>query len=151
MRPGCCGESIVFSMNGVRTSAPLMISAAGLIGFALTACAVLFYFDPASHGFYPVCLFHEATGLWCPGCGSLRALHQLLHGHIFAAFRFNPLLVLSLPFCIWFAGRHIFRTDPNQSVGAKVSLKWIWIGFAVVLVFSVWRNLPGSPFALTLR
>ena len=138
-------------MSEIQKRAPWMVLAVALFSLGLTACAALYCFNPSSHSFYPACLFHEATGLWCPGCGSLRALHQLLHGHIVAAFRFNPLLVLSLPFCAWFATRHIFRTIQNVPVRANVSPKWIWIGFAVVLVFSVWRNFPGSPFALTLR
>ena len=37
------------------------------------------------------------TGLHCPGCGSLRAVRQFLHGELWAAFRLNPLMVLSLP------------------------------------------------------
>ncbi len=43
---------------------------------------VLFCFDPERCGFYPICIFHQSTGLLCPGCGSLRAMHQLLHGHL---------------------------------------------------------------------
>ncbi|MCX6913024.1 MAG: DUF2752 domain-containing protein, partial [Verrucomicrobia bacterium] len=72
---------------------------------ALLAAAVglvLFCFDPRQYHFYPICFFHKATGLLCPGCGALRATHQLLHGHLAAAFRFNPMLVASLPFLLWF-------------------------------------------------
>ena len=67
--------------------------------------AILFCFDPSA-GFYPVCLFHQATGLLCPGCGSLRAMHQLLHGHLLAAFEFNPLLLLCLPAAAWYTARY---------------------------------------------
>ena len=41
-----------------------------------------------------------ATGLKCPGCGSQRMLHALLHGDIAAAWRFNALLFLLVPFLI---------------------------------------------------
>src|SRR6266550_1487519 len=68
----------------------------------LVACvAVLYFFNPAEHGFYPSCLFYKTTGLLCPGCGTLRAVHQLLHGHIAAAFRLNALFVLSIPVLGW--------------------------------------------------
>src|SRR5438067_2053494 len=64
----------------------------------LTVCAAILYFlDPAHFDFYPKCAFYQSTGLLCPGCGSLRALHQLLHGHWAEALRFNALLVLFLP------------------------------------------------------
>ena len=56
----------------------LVLGAFALLGLA----AVLFFFNPAQSGFYPFCVFHRTTGLLCPGCGSLRALHQLLHQRI---------------------------------------------------------------------
>ena len=71
----------------------------------LSSVAVLFFFNPSQSSFYPVCLFHQTTGLLCPGCGSLRALHQLLHGNLAAAFHFNALLISSLPILAWLSIR----------------------------------------------
>src|SRR6266513_4699752 len=59
---------------------------------------ILFFFSPSQYPFYPRCPLHAMTGLHCPGCGSLRAVHSLLHGDIGAALHFNALLILSLPF-----------------------------------------------------
>lgn len=53
---------------------------------------MLYTFPPGSVPFYPPCLFYAATGWLCPGCGTTRALHQLLHGHVAEAFRLNPFL-----------------------------------------------------------
>jgi hypothetical protein len=50
---------------------------------------VLFFFDPATTGLYPPCLFKTFLGVQCPGCGSLRAMHQLLHGNVAAAWALN--------------------------------------------------------------
>src|SRR6266853_1383676 len=72
----------------------LLIAAAALTVACLLA--VLYFFSPEQYSFYPRCLLHSWTGLQCPGCGSLRAAHHLLHGQIGAAFRLNPLFVLSL-------------------------------------------------------
>jgi hypothetical protein len=84
--------------------------------------AILFCFDPNGGGFYPVCLFHQATGLLCPGCGSLRAMHQLLHGHVLAAFEFNPLLLLCLPAAAWYAARYALTARRVAKVsGARPS------------------------------
>ncbi|HQR45331.1 MAG TPA: DUF2752 domain-containing protein [Thermoanaerobaculia bacterium] len=58
---------------------------------------VLFLFDPATHGFYPPCLFKTIFGAQCPGCGSLRAMHQLLHGNLAAAWALNKPVVVGLP------------------------------------------------------
>ena len=53
---------------------------------------VLYTFPPAGSPFYPQCVFHALTGLDCPGCGTTRALHELLHGNVGAAFALNPML-----------------------------------------------------------
>lgn len=115
---------------------------------ALTAAAalVLFCFDPRGYHFYPVCYFHRLTGLLCPGCGGLRGLHQLLHGHVEAAFRFNPMLVVLAPFALWLAARCGLQWVRNQPVSVGVRPVWLWLTLAVALVISVLRNLPGAPF-----
>jgi len=60
------------------------------VAAALGSGAVLFLFDLAKHGFYPICLFHSLTGLNCPGCGATRAAYQLLHGHLLRALHDKP-------------------------------------------------------------
>lgn len=106
------------------------------------AGAVLFRFDPSRSGFYPVCYFHRLTGWLCPGCGSLRALHQLLHGHLAAAFHLNPLLVLSLPLVAWFGARSAFCAWRNEPSLVSIRPAWLWCALAVLLAFGILRNLP---------
>jgi hypothetical protein len=122
----------------------------------LTACAllaavgglVLFCFDPRRYHFYPVCFFHKTTGLLCPGCGALRATHQLLHGHVAAAFCFNPMLVVFLPLLLWFGAKYSLQQARNQPVTIDVRPLWLWLALGAVLVISVLRNFPGAPFAI---
>jgi hypothetical protein len=127
------------------------VLAASATAIAVLAGAVLFYFDPSRYGFYPICLFHSTTGLLCPACGSLRALHQLLHGHLAAAFHLNPLLVVALPMVVWYAADSAARMRRNEPVRAAISKRWIWLIVAIGAAVSVWRNIPGSPFALLAR
>ena len=62
----------------------------------------LYYFNPAEYSqIYPPSLSREWGGFYCAGCGTLRALHQLLHGNWRAALRFNPLLIICLPYCFY--------------------------------------------------
>jgi hypothetical protein len=114
---------------------------AGLLAM-IAAGVVLYLFDPETAGFYPVCALHKLTGLQCPGCGTLRALHQLAHGNIAGAWRFNPLLVALLPMGLWLALRETVRW----------TLGWRWpgiitrpiIGWSLVIVtvvFGIARNL----------
>ena len=127
-----------------RRTCALWVAALGL-----AVGSVLFLFDPAEYGFYPFCLFHKMTGLKCPGCGGLRAVHQLAHGHLAQAFHLNPLLVLSLPVCLWFLTRHIFgQAEKSSALAAFTRAPWPWILLSVVVLFGVVRNLPVPPFAL---
>lgn len=129
----------------IRAARPTALFVSAL--FAAATGLVLFCFDPRQYHFYPVCLFHQATGLLCPGCGALRALHQLLHGQLAAAFRFNPMLVFSLPFLLWFAAKYGVQKAKNEPLTIGVRQMWLWVALAAVLVVSVLRNLPGAPFA----
>jgi hypothetical protein len=115
---------------------------------AAVAGLMLFCFDPRQYHFYPVCFFHQTTGLLCPGCGALRATHQLLHGHLAAAFRFNPVLVVSLPMLLWCGVSFARQKASRRPFSLGLRPVWLWLILAVVLVVSVLRNLPGAPFAM---
>jgi hypothetical protein len=114
----------------------------------LTCALVILYLrDPATTTLYPRCPFHSLTGYFCPGCGSLRALHQLLHGEIGDAFRLNPLLVLSLPplACAALASQlQQFRFAWAER--SRMSPVWPWVVLVSVLLFWLLRNLPYAPF-----
>lgn len=81
-----------------RYAKTLKIAAATI---ALIAAALVIWvysnFDPAAHGWFPRCPFLVATGLKCPGCGSQRALHALLHADIAGVWRANALIVFAVP------------------------------------------------------
>lgn len=48
----------------------------------------------------PRCWFNAMTGLQCPGCGSQRAIHALLHGQLTEAWHYNAALFFAVPLCI---------------------------------------------------
>jgi hypothetical protein len=134
-------------MHKTGTPRRWIFPATAVAGATLLA-TILFCFDPSHNGFYPICLFHQATGLLCPACGSLRAMHQLLHGHFSAAFHFNPLLMLSLPVFLLLGAAYVIRKIRNEPFRITLSPRWVWLIGGLVLAVSIWRNLPGSPFAL---
>ena len=128
-----------------KIAAPLSLASFAvvmLVAAALGSGAVLFFFDPAKHGFYPICLFHSLTNLNCPGCGATRAAYQLLHGHLLRALHDNALFVLTLAALAaqgaWLATKKI----RNQPAGFVVSPKALWALFVIALVFTGLRNLP---------
>ncbi len=107
----------------------------------LTGAAVLYFFDPAQSGFYPVCLLHRTTGLLCPGCGGLRAVHQILHGDLAAAFQLNALFVLCLPALAFWGAWLVWQRIRGKSVALRIRPVWVWVGVGVLLAFAVARNL----------
>ena len=50
----------------------LMLLSAGVL-----AAAVFGFILPLSSRFFPECLFHKFTGLFCPGCGAARGIRLL--------------------------------------------------------------------------
>lgn len=114
-------------------------SAYAVIGvFCIAAAVALYVWNPAKHAAFPPCPFHYLTGLYCPGCGSLRALHGLLHGRLVEAISLNPLMVLSIPV----VGIMFFKPS-------WIYKPWVpWAVLAVVLTYGIARNIPIWPFGL---
>lgn len=107
----------------------------------------LFIFEPGRSGFFPGCLFRALTGFACPGCGSTRGLHALLHGDVLTAFKFNPFMVLALPFLLYVLVRHTNAVMRDQPINRnRLDAKYIWMLFVGVLCFWIFRNTPFYPF-----
>ena len=69
-----------------------------IVAAAIIAAAIYFTFDPEQPGsFFPRCMFLTITGYKCPGCGSQRAIHALLHADIATALKHNAALLIFIP------------------------------------------------------
>ncbi|MGH9929780.1 MAG: DUF2752 domain-containing protein [Pyrinomonadaceae bacterium] len=135
---------MTFDEIGTRRFTALLI----WLSIALGA-TYLFIFEPGRTGFFPACPFRMVTGFACPGCGSTRGLHRLLHGDLIAAFEFNPLMVLSLPFLLYAIMRYTAAAVSGRPLQKHfVNAKYIWMLFAVIMSFWVFRNTGLYPFPL---
>jgi hypothetical protein len=107
----------------------------------------LFVFEPGRTGFFPVCLFRLVTGLTCPGCGTTRALHEIMHGHFLEAFMLNPLLLLALPLLLFAFVRYSLMVL-RGGIPRKNALPapYIYALFFIVVGFWIFRNTPIYPF-----
>lgn len=90
--------------------------------------------DPHVPGAWAVCPTYAALGVFCPGCGSLRALHDLVAGRFAESVGHNALVVPGLAFLLYAAFR-------------RPGSRWGWLWLAVFGLFTLARNLPGSPLA----
>ncbi|PVW15300.1 DUF2752 domain-containing protein [Marixanthomonas spongiae] len=118
------------------------------VGFLGAVSMVFYLYNPVESSFFIPCPFHYLTGLHCPGCGSQRALHQLAHFNIYGAFRYNPLLVLSLPILFYSVGIVIYNfiNQTKYRVSFFYNNAFIYAYFGMVVLFWVLRNVPYEPF-----
>ncbi|WP_019931673.1 DUF2752 domain-containing protein [Nocardia sp. BMG111209] len=115
-----------------------------IAGGLAAAVAVLHFRDPHVSGSYGYCPFYALTGYWCPGCGGLRAMHNLSEGHVLDAIHSNILLLpLTVAFVVWWVhlvvNRWNGRRRPFPFHAGPITLA---VSLALLAVFSVLRNTP---------
>lgn len=122
----------------------LLLPAAFIIGGV-----VLYCMTPGRAWWVPPCLFHEFTGLYCPGCGTTRGLHALLHGDIRAALRYNVMTTVSVPLLIYAAGKAVWSELKGIKTPSRALPSWVpWAIAAAMGLYWILRNIPAYPFTL---
>jgi hypothetical protein len=96
------------------SDAPELMRPRTIIGISIAVLlgglAIVYRFPPSEYSFYPRCPIYLTTHWLCPGCGSTRALHALLHFDIQTALHYNALFTLLFPaVSLWF-GFICYRT-----------------------------------------
>ena len=117
----------------------------------LLGVIALFYFtiNPSEVNFLPRCPLYSTTGVYCPGCGSQRALHDLLHFNIKEVIGHNLLFLLGLFIIVY----HISVEGINFF--SKTNIKNLLyhpktpiILLIIIILFWILRNIPYYPFTL---
>lgn len=112
-------------------------------GAVVAGTARLWAVDPYQPGHYPVCPTFALAGIYCPGCGLLRATHDLVNLDPVGAMQRNPLAIplyvgLVVLFAFWvrasWQGRAL-RWDPAPWFAGALAVSFV--------VFTVARNIPG--------
>lgn len=125
-------------MIGAARKQLIMTIAIGVLAIAIVLIYIIF--DPSTTPF-PRCPFLMATGWECPGCGSQRAIHALLHGNIHQAWQQNALLVLSIPVIIVMVTAQLLRNKYPSFYNA-VNSRWvIWSILVIIVGWWIGRNL----------
>jgi len=115
---------------------PLNVALASLAMVGLWVLAVA---DPATSPIFPPCMWREATGFLCPGCGAARAIHALMNGQIREALRYNPFAIAALPLG---ATHLLLRFGAAEEVWTRLRPKYIHALATAVILFGVLRNIP---------
>ncbi len=122
-------------------------------GGVLLATGYVAMVNPNQPGHYPLCPFKAITGWDCPGCGGLRAVHDLAHGNLAAAVDQNALVVvLLIPVAVvmwlgwvrraWSGKARPVRKASTSRLGAAWARGSPYAVLALLIAFTVFRNLP---------
>lgn len=120
-----------------RLRAPLVTGVA--VAAATTLLATV---SPHTPGQYGTCPSLWLLGVYCPGCGALRATYDLAHLDLVSAWSMNPLWVLVAPVLVlaWIAW--VVRAWRGRRLDRQLT-PWMWlVPLVVVLGYAVLRNLP---------
>ncbi len=112
-----------------------------IVGLLLIGAAY-YFFDPASSGFAPKCPVYTVSGFLCPGCGSQRMLHSLLHGDLRAAWEYNPFLLLAMPVIALYIFSAATRRRFPTLYARLNSLPAIGLICAAIVLWTILRNIP---------
>lgn len=103
------------------------------VAVGIAVLLFLYFYNPQDIAFFPKCPFYALTGYKCPGCGTLRGIHSLLHLRFADAWSYNPLMVVSIPFLL------AMLAFPRFGRSAIVG----WTVLAVILCYWLLRNVLG--------
>lgn len=134
--------------NSRSTATGRGLAAAGIFA-GLAGSLAVWYFDPSTVRFFPVCPLHALTGLSCPGCGLTRGFHALFHGDILTALQFNLLLPVYVLIGAYLAVSLSLVTVRGRGLAFQpFTPRTVQIFLFALLIFGVLRNLPVYPFTI---
>lgn len=116
----------------------------GIIIAGVIMLGVIYFFIDPSQYHMPRCPFNALTGLLCPGCGSQRAIHALLHMNICQAFNFNALLIIALPYVVLGGLLQLFDKKNRFILWLRLNLFGRWAAYIwgiVIIAYWICRNL----------
>ena len=139
----------IYDSSGIMKKEIRIIISAGVFVILLAGTLFLYYHNPKD-GLGLVCPIYTLTGYYCPGCGAGRACYAILHMQFYQAFRYNPLLVLILPWLIlyylicWIQ----WLICGREKLSVNIPL---WIPMTVLimmLIYGIVRNISVYPFTV---
>jgi len=119
----------------------------GFILLGISIAILYFFVNPSEVDFLPKCPLYVTTGIYCPGCGSQRATHQLLQLNFIGVLQQNVLYFFGL----LVIGYHLTIKSVNI-IFKKSYYNYIYhsktpiIILIIILIYWILRNIPYYPF-----
>ncbi|MER5504455.1 DUF2752 domain-containing protein [Streptomyces sp. NPDC002766] len=135
-------QTVTATGTGTGSVAARLAVPVGIMAAVVGAFAYVGAVNPNEPGHYPVCPLYRVTGLYCPGCGGLRSAHAFVHGDFAAAVHDNALATVGYPLFAVLWTVWVVRAARGRPSRLTLGPVHMWALGALLLVFSVVRNLP---------
>jgi hypothetical protein len=91
----------------------------------------------------PLCVFHTATGYYCPGCGGSRAVAALFKGKLLRSLYYHPIVPYSAIVGGWFMlSQSVERLSRGRwKIGMHYRNIYLWLALALVILNCVVKNM----------
>lgn len=97
---------------------------------------LLYFNNPESTFWMPICPTEEVFSIYCPGCGTGRGLYALLHGDLAGSLRKNILLLPAIIMVI------VLYVKPKLACNVYVAYGLL----TIFVLYMILRNIPCEPF-----
>lgn len=91
------------------------------------------------------CIYRTIFNIYCPGCGTTRMIKSILKLDFYQAFRYNPLMFISLFILIPYLIYNIILYISGKTF-IKPSNKILVIIFVILFAYAIFRNIPGFEY-----
>ena len=115
-----------------------------IIGFFILGAGIYYFYqhDPAqSETVFILCVTKNISGIDCPGCGSQRAFHELLHGNFIGAAKLNITIYFFIPLLLFLFLKIALKPFRIYFPDLLISTKWLLLILILLLIFTVIRNI----------
>lgn len=115
-----------------------------IIGFFILGGGIYYFYqnDPAqSETVFILCVTKNISGIDCPGCGSQRAFHELLHGNFIKAAKLNLTIYFFTPLLLFLFLKTVLKPFRIDLPDLLITTKRLMLILFFLLLFTVLRNL----------
>ena len=115
-----------------------------IIGFFILGGGIYYFYqnDPAqSETVFILCVTKNISGVDCPGCGSQRAFHELLHGNFIKAAKLNLTIYFFTPLLLFLFLKTALKPFRIDLPDLLITTRRLMLILFFLLLFTVLRNL----------
>ena len=115
-----------------------------IISFFILGAGIYYFYqnDPAqSETVFILCVTKNISGIDCPGCGSQRAFHELLHGNFIKAAKLNLTIYFFTPLLLFIFLKTALKPFRIDLPDLLITTKRLMLILFFLLLFTVLRNL----------